>query len=93
VYDFPDLELVVAPRLKRQVAVTKEEGSFTLYAAFEAFPLLDEVEALLIQEALKLSDGNKGVAAGFLGISRPTLNKKLAEMGAAEAQFAGLPAA
>jgi len=77
--DFPELPLVVTPRAKREVKVSRE-GGFTLFMSFEKFPAIDEVEALLIQEALQLSDGNKGVTAELLGISRPTLNKKLEAM-------------
>jgi len=77
--DFPELPLAVFPRVKREVKVANE-GSFSLFVSFEKFPAIEEVEALLIQEALQLSAGNKGVAAELLGISRPTLNKKLADM-------------
>lgn len=81
-HDFPGLEPVTASRKKGVVRVSNE-GSFTCYTAFEKFPTINEVEELLIQEAMKLSEGNKGVAVELLGISRPTLNKKLAAMGMA----------
>lgn len=44
---------------------------------FGHFPTLDEVEEYMIREAMKLSKGNQGTAAGMLGIGRQTLNKKL----------------
>ena len=77
--DFSDLELAFSPRVNRELKLSWE-GGCTLHAVFEKFPAIDEVEGLLIQEALTLSGGNKGNAAALLGISRPTLNKKLAEM-------------
>ena len=41
------------------------------------FPTLTEMEEFLIAEALRLSDGNQGVAASRLGLSRQALNKRL----------------
>jgi len=40
-------------------------------------PTLKEAEDALIAEALGRADGNQGVAAGLLGISRQALNKRL----------------
>jgi two-component system response regulator HydG len=40
-------------------------------------PTIKEVEAYLIEEALKLSNGNQGIAAELLGITRQTLTKRL----------------
>ncbi len=40
-------------------------------------PSLREAEAVLIREALKRSQGNQGIAASLLGISRTALNKRL----------------
>jgi len=74
--DFEGLEVLKPTRNKGVVRVSTE-GSFSLYASFEEFPTIEEVEALLISEAMRISEGSKGVACGLLGISRPTLNKKL----------------
>lgn len=41
------------------------------------FPTLNESETFLISEALKRSNGNQGMAAELLGISRQALNKRL----------------
>lgn len=80
--DFPEIApSETTPR--KGVLRISSEGGFSLYASFDRFPTIDEVEALLIQEAMKVSEGNKGVATELLGISRPTLNKKL---GAATAE-------
>jgi DNA-binding NtrC family response regulator len=43
----------------------------------ERLPTLDEAEEALIQEALRRANGNQGVAAGMLGLSRQALNKRL----------------
>ena len=41
------------------------------------FPTLKESESFLVNEALRRSDGNQGIAASLLGISRSALNKRL----------------
>lgn len=43
----------------------------------EHMPTLDEAETVLIEQALDLANGNQGVAASYLGISRNALNKKI----------------
>jgi two-component system nitrogen regulation response regulator GlnG len=43
----------------------------------ELLPTLQQAEDSLITEALRRSDGNQGVAARLLGISRQALNKRL----------------
>jgi two-component system nitrogen regulation response regulator GlnG len=43
----------------------------------EHLPTLKEVEEALLTEALSRADGNQGVAAVLLGISRQALNKRL----------------
>ena len=41
------------------------------------FPTLKEAEYLVIEEAMKQANGNQGIAATILGISRPALNRRL----------------
>jgi two-component system, NtrC family, response regulator HydG len=41
------------------------------------FPTLKEAELLVIDEAMKQANGNQGIAATILGISRPALNRRL----------------
>ncbi len=41
------------------------------------FPTLKQAENLVIQEALRQSGGNQGIAALLLGVSRPALNRRL----------------
>jgi DNA-binding NtrC family response regulator len=43
----------------------------------EPLPTLKEAEDALIAAALRYADGNQGVAAGLLGLSRQALNKRL----------------
>lgn len=78
--DFEGLPPAQREGRKGVVKVSAEAG-FTLYAAFDKFPTISEVEELLVQEAMKVSSGSKGVAADLLGVSRPTLNKKLETSG------------
>jgi two-component system, NtrC family, nitrogen regulation response regulator GlnG len=47
----------------------------------DRLPTLHEAEEALINEALARADGNQGVAAGLLGISRQALNKRLSRRG------------
>jgi DNA-binding NtrC family response regulator len=43
----------------------------------DRLPTLREAQAALIAEALRRADGNQGLAAGLLGVSRQALNKRL----------------
>ena len=47
-------------------------GAFT-----DPFPKFKEAEELLLTEALRRADGNQGVAAAMLGITRQALNQRL----------------
>ena len=53
------------------------DGLVSLQATFERFPTLEDMERLLIEEAMKVTEGNKTIAADMLGITRPTLHKRL----------------
>ena len=52
-------------------------GENTLAAILGHFPTIDEVENHLIDEAMKMAQGNQGIAAKLLGLGRQTLNKRL----------------
>jgi DNA-binding NtrC family response regulator len=54
------------------------DRDFRMQVNYREFPSISVVEQMLIDEALRITDGNKALAAELLGISRPTLNKKLA---------------
>jgi two-component system nitrogen regulation response regulator GlnG len=65
---------------KPELAVTEQmdEPSAGLVAwSADRLPTLKESEDALIREALSRADGNQGVAAGLLGVSRQALNKRL----------------
>jgi DNA-binding NtrC family response regulator len=86
--DFPELK----PKggNGRSTVKLAYDGLFCLQATFEQFPNFTDLERLLSDEALKVTNGNKTAAAELLGISRPTLQKKLAAFGAAPSHEAGL---
>lgn len=48
-----------------------------LFALFGKFPTVLQVEEYLIAEAMKITSGNQTQAAELLGVTRPTLNKRL----------------
>ena len=48
-----------------------------LFSLFGRFPTVFQVEEYLIAEAMKLTSGNQTQAAEMLGLTRPTLNKRL----------------
>ena len=50
----------------------------------DRFPTLKEAVRLHIQEAFRQADGNQGIAATLLGISRPALNRRLAHLNTSE---------
>jgi DNA-binding NtrC family response regulator len=67
------------PRMETELPAA---ASPALMASFpERLPSLkaaeEELSEALIAEALRRADGNQGVAAGLLGISRQALNKRL----------------
>ncbi len=48
-----------------------------LRQALDRLPTVREVEEYLVDEAMKLANGNQGIAASLLGFTRQTLNKRL----------------
>ena len=70
--DFPGLSAASSYNLR----VIKDK-IYRIQATFESFPSLEDVELLVIEEALHATEGNKVLAARMLGISRTTLLKKL----------------
>jgi DNA-binding protein Fis len=54
-----------------------EEDEGCLLETFGHFPTLKEMEQYLISKALKMSEGNQGIAASMLGITRQALNRRL----------------
>jgi DNA-binding NtrC family response regulator len=63
-----------------KAAPTQENGKsndIELTQYLDGFPTLDQAEDYLINRALQQTDGNQGIAASMLGISRQALNKRL----------------
>ncbi|HEY4744808.1 MAG TPA: sigma-54 dependent transcriptional regulator [Desulfuromonadaceae bacterium] len=72
------LKAIGRERENRTPVVPENDASVVLRdAAGERIPTLKEAEETLISDALKRAKGNQGIAAGYLGISRHALNKKL----------------
>jgi DNA-binding NtrC family response regulator len=52
-------------------------GENALVGIFGHFPTIREVEEYMIAEAMRMAQGNQGIAATLLGLARQTLNKRL----------------
>lgn len=74
VEDFPGLP--VAKKPATDLLRISGDECYTIHAVFKKFPTMDEFERLVIEEAVKFT-GSKANAADLLGITRPTLNRKL----------------
>ncbi|MBI4683211.1 MAG: sigma-54-dependent Fis family transcriptional regulator [Nitrospirae bacterium] len=49
----------------------------TIFKTKSKLPTIKEAEEFLISEAMKRANGNQGIAASFLGLTRHALNKRL----------------
>jgi DNA-binding NtrC family response regulator len=65
---------------RKGIRAQREGPAATHSAPNTRFATLKEAEAQHIREALRLAGGNQGIAATMLGISRPALNRRLANM-------------
>lgn len=54
---------------------TEPEVNFSPFA--DRLPTFDEADAYLVAEALRRADGNQGIAAKMLGVTRQALNRRL----------------
>lgn len=73
--DFPGL--VPGTAVHRDIVRKIGSSQFALHGIFHDFPTVGEVEALLVEKAIALAEGNRSIAARMLGLSRPTLQKRL----------------
>jgi len=55
----------------------EDEKSIPIDQFFDDFPTLKKAEEYLIERALKYANGNQGIAASMLGLTRQALNKRL----------------
>ena len=69
---FPGLSVAPSNNLR----IIKDK-LYRLQGTFESFPSFEEVERLMVEEALHATEGSRTDAARMLGISRTTLLKKL----------------
>lgn len=70
-----DLSNSIAKELKGEII------KFYLQIRFpEKLPTLKEMEQILINEAIRRAQGNQGIAAKMLGITRQALNKRLQKL-------------
>jgi two-component system, NtrC family, nitrogen regulation response regulator GlnG len=66
------------PQFTMSLEEPEPDGAAALASGFpDRLPTLREAEDRLIAEALLRADGNQGVAAGLLGLSRQALSKRL----------------
>jgi len=61
-------------------------NQFALNGIFHSFPTVEEVETIMVSEAMALANGNRSMAAKMLGISRPTLQKRIEQI---ECRYSG----
>jgi two-component system nitrogen regulation response regulator GlnG len=66
------------PELAMAVEESGDPDGTVPFGASDRLPTLRQAEGHLIAEALRRADGNQGVAASLLGLSRQALNKRLA---------------
>ena len=90
-----DLPLSVVEAIRRLPAEGRDERGAEaaqsvdqvfemMFQSLEELPSIGHLEAALITRALKLSDGNVPQAARALGMSRPTIYRRIKELGGKE---------
>jgi DNA-binding NtrC family response regulator len=68
----------IEPRMMTTDSSVEESiGVDNPFACMERLPTLEEVQELLVAEALQRSRGNQTIASRLLGISQPALSKRL----------------
>jgi DNA-binding NtrC family response regulator len=76
--DFPDFKKFIASPIVQFKQF--DSGQVSFYALFPSFPTIDEMEKLLVQEAMKKSGGKQNVTAELLGVCRQTVMKRMREL-------------
>lgn len=78
--DYPSQEISFEDNLKKRIRkIMQDEGAKDVYRK-----VLNDAEGVLLEEALRMSKGNKSKASRMLGINRLTLIRKLKEYGIGE---------
>lgn len=78
--NFPGIPAAKAQRTPAPTAAPAAETT-GVYSIFGRIPTFREIEDYLIEEAMKVSDGNYAVAASLLGVTRQTISKRLKSIG------------
>lgn len=73
--DFPGLK--ASDKVYRKIISKHSDGKYALCGLFTEFPTLEEINELIVVEAMRVTENNKSQASEILGITRPTLQKKL----------------
>jgi len=68
------LERIASPE---QTSVEQDQALQNPFALVDDLPNLQQAGQLLVEEALRRSEGNQSIAARLLGISQPALSKRL----------------
>ncbi len=63
--------------LLKKLSSMPTQGAVSMVEVFGHFPTLKETETFIINDALKRAEGNQGIAASMLGITRQALNRRL----------------
>lgn len=67
----------INPREKISLHTENDQQAGHSFSSFERLPTFDEAAEMLVDEAMKRSNGNQTFAARLLGISQPALSKRL----------------
>ena len=76
--DFP--EIVIKQQAVSDEARRFGSSQFSLHMVFPSFPTMEQVEVVMLEEALKTTGGKKSAAADLLGLCRQTVRKKVADL-------------
>ena len=75
---FRDVIAETAPQAPESVTpLAKVVADLTPFSPMRPLPMLAQAEDMLIEEALRRTDGNQTMASQLLGITRQTLNRHL----------------
>ena len=76
--DFPDV--VIKESTAGDLADEMGNDQFSLHMIFPTFPTMEQVELVMLEEAMKATGGKKGAAAELLGVCRQTVKRRMADL-------------
>ena len=62
---------------KGSSSVSPSTGNQFSFAAWQRIPTLDEAARMVVEEAMRRTNGNQSIAAKLLGITQPSLSRRL----------------